>query len=148
MATTKRTKSTRKPATPKTENGIKGLSIVDTKGHIDENLKRLNLPPMLAPSEVPIGASVTGKIINIVPSFSKDVDGYLMHLQHPNTTEFVFPLTGTIQNAVFPGLEDEEIEEKAPKVFGKTIQFKRLADGSSKKHPNNPMFMFDVFMSE
>lgn len=110
------------------------------------NLKRRNLPQMVPPGEIPVGAVVSGEIMDVVESPVSTVKGKLLWLRHESGTEFTFPCTGVIRNALAPGLSGKELDEALKKEIGKTFYAQRTLDKQSQKYKKN-MFMFDVFTS-
>jgi len=110
---------------------------------IPDKLVRRNLPPFLKPGEIGIGITVSGEIIAVVDSPSTTVKGKLLHLRHSSGTEFTFPCTGSIRNALAPGKKDDELEKSLQQEIGKTIYLTRMADKLSEKYKKN-MFIFDV----
>ena len=107
--------------------------------------ERRNMPQMLKPGEVPEGAVVSGEIIKVVDSPVSTVKGKLLWLRHDNGTEFLFPCTGVIRNALAPGVEaGKELQAALEKEIGKTFIAKRMPSKQSAKYKKE-MYMFDVF---
>lgn len=106
-------------------------------------LERRNLPPMLKPSDIPIGAAIQGEIIKFVPSPSPEIKGRLIWLRYRGQ-DFTFPCTGSVRNAFAPGLKDDskELDGILLKEVGNYFYAKRGLDKPSKYKKN--MFMFDV----
>lgn len=107
-------------------------------------LKRRNLPTLIKPGDVPMDGIVSGTIIDVVDSMTTTIKGKLLWLKHDNGTEFLFPCTGVIRNALVPGVPDGELKKKLEAEVGKKFFAKRLPDKTSQKYKKN-MFMFDVF---
>lgn len=113
---------------------------------VPTKLVRRNLPPMIKPGEVPMGSVVSGEIIKVVDSPVTTVKGKLLWLRHESGTEFLFPCTGVIRNALVPGkTEGKELTDALNAEVGKTFFAKRLPNKPSKY--KKEMFMFDVFTS-
>jgi len=122
-------------------------------------LVRRNMPQMIKPGDVPLGAIVSGEIIRICQSPVSTVKGKLLWLKHESGTEFTFPCTGVIRNALIPGIKgptdemkdaERDAAEKTmtaalEKEIGKTFYAKRLESKPSKY--KKEMFMFDVYTS-
>ena len=109
-------------------------------------LVRRNMPMLVKPDSVPVGGAVTGEIIAIVNSPVSTVKGKLIWLKHVSGTEFTFPCTGVIRNALCPGISgDKELEAALNKEVGKQFVAVRQADKPSTKYGGKNMFMFDVF---
>jgi hypothetical protein len=106
-------------------------------------LERRNLPPMIKPDQIPIGMAVQGRIVKIVPSPSTEIKGRLLWLNFKNT-DFCFPCTGSIRNALAPGLKDDDAKLDAvlEKEIGNFFYAKRLPNKPSKF--KKQMFIFDV----
>lgn len=107
------------------------------------SLTRRNLPPMLKPSDIPVGAAIQGEIIKFVQSPSPEIKGRLIWLKFRGQ-EFTFPCTGSVRNAFAPGLKDDskELDGVLAKEVGNYFYAKRGLDKPSKYKKN--MFMFDV----
>lgn len=113
----------------------------------ESKLQRRNMPAMIKPADVPVGAMISGKIIAIVDSPVSTIKGKLLHLQHQSGQEFTFPCTGVIRNALAPGKKEKELDAALEKEIGKTIYAKRLPNKTSQQYKKD-MFMFDVFTSD
>jgi hypothetical protein len=110
-----------------------------------EKAERRNMPQMIKPGEVPLGGIVSGEIVKIVDSPVSTVKGKLLWLRHDNGTEFLFPCTGVVRNALAPGMEPgKELQAALEKEIGKTFIAKRLPSKTSAKYKKE-MYMFDVF---
>ena len=102
-----------------------------------KKIKRLTLPPLLKPGEIPVGQTVSGKLHAVVKNFTGRDDmreSKCLHLIHESGTEFMLPYTGAIKRAI------PEIE----KAVGESYFFKRLPDGMSAKY-KKPQFIFEVW---
>jgi hypothetical protein len=121
-------------------------------------LIKLNLPTLLKPGSVPIGATVSGTVVKLIQNFTGDKKmkkSCVLEIHHPRTDRsFLFALTGTVRKAVMPFLvvkgeddDDNQITELKPGkdgLAGKTIFLTRREDGVAKKFGGNKMFNFDV----
>lgn len=108
-----------------------------------ETLSRRNLPPMIKPDSVTMGLAIQGTIVKIVPSPSTEIKGRLLWLNYKGT-DFMFPCTGAIRNALAPGLKDDDkkLDEMLEKEIGNYFYAKRLPNKPSKY--GKSMFVFDV----
>lgn len=122
------------------------LALFAPGASLPENLKRRNLPQMVPPGDIPVGAVVSGEIMDVVESPVSTVKGKLLWLKHESGTEFTFPCTGVIRNALAPGLSGKELDDALKKEIGKQFYAQRTLDKQSQKYKKN-MFMFDVFTS-
>lgn len=114
--------------------------IIKGAGAVPPSAKRLNLPRLVKMAEVPIGATVSGKLVAIVGNITGRDDmreARLLHLENKGI-EFLFPMTGVIRKALEP-----DDSKKAETYVGRTLYFTRQADGTSGKF-KKAMFMFDV----
>ena len=111
---------------------------------IPKNAVKLTKPPLVKLESIPVGARVTAKIVDLVESISDRAnmkEAKLIHLAHPNGTEFLIPLTGVIKKAIggFEGVK---------KNVGKTLILVRQADGSTTKYGGEKkVFMFDIYLA-
>lgn len=111
--------------------------------------KRKGMPTMVKPEQLPIGSIVQAEIVEVLPSPVSTIKGFLLHLKGiPSGTEFTFPCTGVVRNALAPGVRDDDTKLKAAldKYAGKEIVLKRLPNKPSKF--KKEMFCFDVFIAE
>lgn len=113
-------------------------------------LERRNLPQMVKPDEVPVGAAVVGEIVKIVDSPVSTIKGKLLWMRHASGTEFMFPCTGVIRSALAPGIKDddgEKLKTALEKEIGKILVAKRQADKVTTKFDKTGkrMFVFDVY---
>lgn len=127
------------------------VSTIATTGGVELSklkLKRRGMPTLIKPDQIPVNSVVTAEIVEILPSPVSTVKGFLAHLKSDNGTEFTFPITGVIRNALAPGVRDNEKELKAAldAEVGKILVLKRLANKPSKF--KKEMFVFDVFTAE
>lgn len=143
-AATPATAATTEAASPKKE-----YTLFKAPGSVNlANLKRLNLPRMIKPADVPVDGIVSGEIMAVVNSPVSTVKGYLLHLKHETGEQFLFPCTGVIRQALAPGREKDDVALKGllEKFVGKTIYAKRLESSYNEKYKKD-MFQFDVFTS-
>lgn len=112
---------------------------------IPKGAKKLTLPPMIKPEQVPVGSVISGEIIALANSISGRADmreSKLIHLRHESGTEFLFPLTGTIKKAVGG---NEGVENN----IGKKLIIQRNADSTTEKYGGvKKVFMFDVYLAD
>jgi hypothetical protein len=112
---------------------------------IPKGAKKLTLPPMVKPEQVPVGSVISGVIVALANSISGRADmreSKLIHLRHESGSEFLFPLTGTIKKAV-GGNEGVEAN------IGKTLIIHRNADSTTEKYGGvKKVFMFDVYLAD
>jgi hypothetical protein len=120
-----------------------------TTTDLPKGLKKLTLPPMLSPEQIPVNAVVSGKIIALANSISGRADmkeSKLIHLQHETGQEFLLPMTGVIKKAIGGN-------EGVTANIGKTLFVKRTPDGETVKYGKpgdapKKVFMFDVYISD
>lgn len=123
------------------------MSLTTPADQLPGNLLRRNMPPMIKPGDIPVGAAISGEIVSVVDSPVSTIKGKLLWLRHSSGQEFTFPCTGVIRNALAPGKkEGEELDKVLEKEVGKTLYAKRLPDKTSSKYKKT-MYMFDVFTS-
>lgn len=125
-----------------------GLNPLFTAGseplELPKGAVKLTKPPLVKLESIPVGSRVTAKIVDLVESISDRAnmkEAKLIHLQHPNGTEFLIPLTGVIKKAIggFDGVK---------KNIGKTLILVRQADGSTTKYGGEKkVFMFDIYLA-
>lgn len=122
------------------------LALFNSGTDVDESkFERRNMPPMIKPGDVPVGAAISGEIVAVLESPVSTVKGYLLHLRHQTGQEFTFPCTGVIRQALAPGKkEGDELVKALEKEIGKILFAKRLPDKMSAKY-KKPMFVFDVY---
>jgi hypothetical protein len=118
---------------------------IATIAGVDESkLERRNLPAMIKPTDVPIGAGFAAEIVKVCDSMVSTVKGKLLWLRTKTGQEFLFPATGVIRNALVPSADEKSLKSELEKEIGKTLVVKRLPDKQSPKYKKT-MFMFDVF---
>ena len=121
------------------------MQIFAPAGAVDlTQFKRRNLPAMIKPGDVAVGGIIQAEILGVVDSPVSTVKGKLLHLQTAEGTEFTFPATGVIRNALVPGTDDDELQTALEKYIGKIIILVRTPDKMSAKYKKS-MFMFDVY---
>ena len=139
------------------------LALFSGKGALSKALgvKRMNMPKLIKPSDIPIGGIISAVIVGIVKSPVSTVKAPLLHLAAITINdkneivktgqENTFPVTGAIRQALAPGRPKDESGETLTKVLnehvGKLLIAKREADGHSKTYDKD-MFIFDVRLSE
>ncbi len=123
-----------------------------------DKLVKLNLPSLLKPSTIPVGATISGQVVRLIQNFTGDKKmkkSCVLELYHPRTDRsFLFPLTGTVRKAFLQYLEvegEDDDENQVTKLksgkdglVGKTVFITRREDGQAKKYGGNKMFNFDV----
>lgn len=111
------------------------------------SLKRKNMPQMIEPGVIPVGASVMGVIHAVLDSPSEKVKGVLLHVRHKGT-DFTLPVTGSIRQALAPGMKNDSsgLRKKLEEYVGVFIFAKREPDKATKNYGANakPTFIFDV----
>lgn len=112
-------------------------------------LVRRGMPTMIKPESVPVNSVIEATIVAILGSPKKSIKGLILHLRHESGTEFTFPVTGSIQQALAPGTKGDEaaLRLQLDKEVGKTIVLKRLPSVENAEYKKQ-MFIFDVFTSE
>jgi hypothetical protein len=130
-----------------------------TVKEIPNDLERMNLPVLVKADQIPTGATVSGKLVRLVPNFTGKDDlrnSNCIWLEN-NGTEFMLPMTGQIKKAFEPFLDMEQVEEKDSRgkkvitekltlhkdAVGDEFFFTRLPDGKSKNYGKR-MFLFDI----
>jgi len=116
---------------------------------LPKNLKKLTLPPLIKPEQVPMNSILSGEIVGLAESISPRADmkeSRLIHLRHETGEEFLFPLTGVIKKAVGgnAGITDN---------IGKMLFIHRKPDGETMKYAAKgegpkKVFMFDVYLGD
>lgn len=125
---------------------VLSLTVPADKLPDEAKIVRRNMPAMIRPADVPVGSMISGVIVAIVDSPVSTIKGKLLHLRHESGTEYTFPCTGVIRNALAPGKKDKELDAALEKEVGKTLFAKRLPNKTSQQYKKD-MFMFDVFTS-
>lgn len=120
-----------------------------TEPVLEEDVVRLNLPPMMKPEQFPIWTAAEPKalrckVVKIVPSPNSTIKGKLLWLKTRDGSEITFPCTGVIRNALAPGIKDDDakLEAALEKYVGTELIFKRTPNKLSKY--GKAMFMFEV----
>lgn len=132
-------------------NALQLFTVGDVLTTMDsKKFERRNMPQLIKPSDVPIGAALTGTIMGILPSPTTAIKGKLMHVKNAKGVEFTFPVTGSIRQALAPNTtdDDKELENILKKEIGTTIVLKREAGKPSKKLGGKEMYIFDVRTSK
>lgn len=147
-------------------------------------LKRRNMAQLVKPDAVPVGSMIVAVITDILPSPVATIKGSLLCLHSvtmkpatadsnkqlvlemggkkieivPTGNVFSFPATGSIRQALVPGIKltkaDKESDEANDKVrgelrkeIGKLIVARRCPNTMNKEYKRE-QFIFDVFTSE
>jgi hypothetical protein len=107
--------------------------------------RKLNLPPLVRMKDVPIGTIISGKVKAVIENFTgkSELKGsHVLHLTAPdNETEFLFPATGVLRQALTRDSEGNKVEIKS--FIGKTLFIKRTDNQMNDKYKKE-MFMFDI----
>lgn len=111
------------------------------------SLKRKNMPQMIEPGVIPVGAAVMGVIHAVLDSPAEKVKGVLLHIRHKGI-DFTLPVTGSIRQALSPGMKNDSagLRKKLEEYVGVFIFAKREPDKATKNYGANakPTFIFDV----
>lgn len=120
-----------------------GETVANIKG-----TEKLNLPPLLKPKTIPVGATISGVMVKVVENFTgKDSlrGTKTLHLRHKDSgTEFLFPITRGMTSATKNLLDDSTKSKLNKECEGKTIYFTRTPDTFSQAHPDKAQFNFDI----
>lgn len=135
-------------ATTSTANGPSAAMLAmfaAPKGYEIDKLERRNAPTLVKPKDVPMDGIVSGEIIKTIDSPNSAIKGKCLWLKHPETgTEFLFPATGVIRQALAPGKTGDDLQAALDKEVGKMFIAKRLPNGFSAKY-DKEMFEFEVY---
>src|SRR3974390_815903 len=74
-----------------------------------KNVERLNLPRLVKCGDIPVGATISGKLIKIQANISGKEDmreAKCLWLQTDKGLDFLFPMSGVIRKALEPNPED------------------------------------------
>lgn len=117
-----------------------------------QKARRLNLPPMLLPGEIPIWtpenqAVLVVEVVKATNSPASTVKGKCLWVKCGDGAERLLPVTGTIRQALAPSVpaDSDDLLKALDKLAGKTLAFKRL-DDKVNKHYKKDMYIFEVFM--
>lgn len=109
-------------------------------------MKRLNLPPMYKPDQIPVGGILSGEIVKFVDSPVTTIKGKLIWLKLANGQEITFPLTGVIRQTIAPAKEDSAEYDKLLKdCIGKMLICVRRENKISSTYKKE-MYMWDIFL--
>jgi hypothetical protein len=118
---------------------------------LTEGLTRRNMPQMLLPKDVPIGAAIDAEIIDAVSSPATTVKGKCLWLKsNANGQEFLFPVTGVVRQALIGGYDGdkdkdgEKLIALLKKEIGNRFVAKRCPGRDSTKFKKE-MYVFEVF---
>lgn len=145
---------------PKLDKELSAKSLATLSTMVDyvmpdlKKLKKLTRPALIKPSIIPVGAHLSGEILDVQDSISKRPDMkeakllLLRNKNNPNNhVDFLLPITGVIKAAV-GGIEG------AKKLIGQTLHLVRQLDGETdkygdpKKDAPKKVYMFDVYIEE
>lgn len=139
-------------------NGSKGIDFARIRA------TRLNAPRMLLPKDMPVGAQFVGEITKVGPSPALSVKGRVLWLKTKNGTEFLFPIVGSMRQALVQadllvtkevnGETQVLVEESTKKLAGKWIGVERQPDGKTMKFCDDAqkaaggkkMYLIDVYL--
>lgn len=112
--------------------------------------ERLNMPQMILPKVMPVGAVLSGEVVKVVDSPASNVDGYCLWISIPTETgteERLFPVNGYVRKALAPDAKKDspELKKTLEGYKGKTLAFKRMENRFSKQFGRDT-FPFDVFV--
>lgn len=130
-----------------------------------DNLVRVNLPQMVKPKEkngrenMPVGFTLSGLLIDVVPSPKASIKDSLLWLHvvtwddkgnpQASGTEITFPASGSIRNALAPGIDRKDQDKAREKMLahkGKILVLTRVPDKHNTEF-NKDMYIFDVRLS-
>jgi hypothetical protein len=111
----------------------------------EKKFTKMNLPPLVKCQDVPVGVTISGKLVRLVANFTGRADmreSKTIHLDN-NGVEFLFPFSGQIKQTFKSMLTpDGELPDK---VIGKTIMLTRLPDSVTVKYGGEKIvYSFDV----
>jgi len=141
-----------KKAGEKTPVGPRKLPSFITQGPaIIGKMKRRNIPQIVKPADIPIGSTITGTILDVLRSPKASVKGVLLHMSDGKGNEYSLPVTGSIRQALVPGVKRDtqfdEIKKLLTPEIGRKFAATRLEDGFSDEFKKN-MYRFDVFTAD
>lgn len=110
-------------------------------------VKKLTLPPMILPGQLPVGAEIVAEIIDAVKSPVSTVKGKLFVLKSiPGDQEYCFPATGVLRSALLGSDSKDDDKDSLPKLQafkGQILLLKKLPS-KSNKHGGRDVHMFEV----
>lgn len=113
----------------------------DTKG-----FTKCSKPTIFQHSDVPIGKSVSGKIIGITEATASGNTVPHLHLKHTSGVEFLFPVTGAVRRSLVPGKTNEaELKTKLDKLVDRDFIATRQPN---KEGENKNSYLFEVYLSD
>lgn len=122
-----------------------GTNYILTGYQAPKNLRRLNLPRLVKMDQVPVDATIVGRLVKIQDNITGKAEmreAKLLWLKSNEGTEreveFLFPMSGVIRKA---------LEPKPEEYVGKTLYITRRPDGVSGKF-KKAMFIFDVLVDD
>jgi hypothetical protein len=122
-------------------------SLFEPASPIDRTkLKKLTLPPIVKPSQVGPGVTISGKITGIAPSPVSTYKSELLKLEHSTGREFCFPLTAVVAKALASHLGAKSADGvDFKRVIGETVVISGLgaAGHSDGKRTVN---LFEVYV--
>ncbi len=132
---------------PKTLSKLEALMVSTPK---------ISMTDLVDAKALPVGAVVSGIILEVRKSFNPKVSEPLLLLEHTNEetkekTQFLFPVTGTVREALAPGMKraDTDAAKAALKAQLEShignLFIARKKDGKLNKEHNKDMHMFDIW---
>lgn len=128
-----------------------------------EGLKELTIPPIVKIADMPIGASLDGTVLDVIPSRSKDIRNPLIIVQlTKGGNKVTVPAVAAIANVFLPGYDTREMKgpkgtdakEHCPFLDKRVVirksgirESKKFDDGSKDKKPRK-FPVFDVFVKD
>lgn len=118
---------------------------------------RKNMPQLVTPLQVPVGSSLVAILTGVFPSPRSDIKGYLLGMlvltvdengKETDNMEISFPCTGSIRQALAPGMKDDNAgllkALEAYKGF-KIVLFRQ--PNTINRNFKKEQFIFDVHLS-
>lgn len=153
MAKINKTASNKLEMVPATGDSMKGvaarLATQFTPAALPKGFVKVSRPPLVKPDQIPVNGQIQAEIVGLSDSISKKEsmqNSKLIHLRLSDGefkgTEFLFPLTGVIKQAVGGNDGISKNVGKQLLIIRREDDVKEQDNGEIKK-----MFMFDVYMS-
>ena len=135
---------------PATEGSMKGvaarLATQFSPAAIPAGFVKVSRPPLVKPDQIPVNGQIQATILALCDSISQKESmqqSKLIHLKVADGTEFLFPLTGVIKQAVGGNDGISKNVGKQILIIRREDDVKEQENGEVKK-----MFMFDVYISK
>lgn len=129
------------------------------------DFKQASLPPIIKPREMPIGASVIGRVYGVIDSPIAEYKNPLLQLRQLKADGngtltltdnlFAFPVTATVEKALATHFKLKELPKGEPadaeyfqSVVGSDLMIRNdgIRDGAKKKGGKNPPRILSVFV--